>query len=132
MKALIAAGAALLIFQAKTTWDGVYSDAQAKRGEAVFQKSCASCHGPDLAGLDTAPSLSGPEFNAGWNDQTAGDLAERIRTTMPADAPGSLTRPQVADVIAFIFSKDHFPAGESELPSDDAALKQIKILAQKP
>lgn len=130
---LLAATTALAAAQgAKTTWDGVYAQEQAKRGEAVYAKNCASCHGAELMGADTAPSLTGPEFNAGWNDLTADDLAERVRATMPADAPGSLSRADVADVIAFIFSKDGFPAGSTDLPAASEQLKQIKILAQKP
>lgn len=116
----------------KTTWDGVYSEAQAKRGEALYTEKCSGCHGPDLAGADTAPSLTGADFNTGWNDQSADDLAERIRTTMPADAVGTLSRQETADVIAFIFSKDRFPAGAGELPPASEQLKAIKILAQKP
>src|SRR5262245_16592542 len=121
----------VLAFQGKTTWDGVYSDAQAKRGEAVYTKTCSGCHGNDLMGGD-APSLTGSEFNVGWNDQTADDLSERIRISMPADSPGSLNRETVADIVAFIFAKDKFPAGSSDLPATSDLLKQIKILAQKP
>ena len=120
------------LFAGKTTWDGVYSEAQAKRGEALYSTKCAGCHGPDLAGADTAPSLTGPDFNSGWNDQTADDLSERVRTTMPGDAPGSLSRAEVADVVAFIFSKDRFPAGPTDLPTTSPELKEIKILSQKP
>jgi mono/diheme cytochrome c family protein len=116
----------------KTTWDGVYSDEQAKRGADAFAKSCASCHGPDLNGLDTAPSLTGTDFNASWADQTLDDLFERARTTMPADSPGALAREQYADIVAFILSKDGFPAGTADLPADNAALKQVKFIAQKP
>lgn len=116
----------------KTTWDGVYTDDQAKRGADAFAKSCASCHGADLNGLDTAPSLTGSDFNASWSDQTLDDLFERARTTMPADSPGTLTREQYADIVAFILSKDNFPAGSTELPADNAALKQIKFVPQKP
>jgi mono/diheme cytochrome c family protein len=117
---------------AKTTWDGAYSDAQSKRGEALYSKSCASCHGPDLTGVDAAPSLTGPEFNAGWNDLTLDDLFERMRTTMPADGPGSLERQQYVDILAFILSKDGFPAGQAELPPENQTLKGIKLVAQKP
>lgn len=116
----------------KTTWDGVYSAEQAARGAEQYAKSCASCHGPDLMGVDTAPSLTGPDFNTGWNDLTLDDLFERARTTMPADAPGSLSRQQYADVVAFILSKDGMPAGSAELPAENPALKQIKFLTQKP
>src|SRR5215471_14438735 len=65
----------------KSTQDGVYTDAQAKRGEAAYGKTCAGCHGPDLAGADTAPSLTGGEFNSGWGDLTLDDLFDRIKTT---------------------------------------------------
>ena len=115
----------------KTTWDGVFSDAQAKRGEGLYSQSCGSCHGADLSGSD-APSLTGAAFNTGWNDLSAGDLADRVRTTMPADAPGSLSRQQYVDIVAFILAKDGFPSGQTELPAEDEALKQIKIVAQKP
>jgi mono/diheme cytochrome c family protein len=126
--ALVLAG----LFAGKTTWDGVYSEAQGKRGEALYTQKCAGCHGPDLMGADTAPSLTGPEFNAGWNDLSADELAERIRVTMPGDAVGTLTRQETADIMAFIFAKDGFPAGADELPTASEALKEIKILAQKP
>ena len=116
----------------KTTWDGVYTDDQAKRGADAYGKSCAPCHAPDLTGLDTAPSLTGGEFNASWNDQTLDDLFERARTTMPADAPGSLTKELYADIVAFILSKDNFPAGPTELAPENAALKQIKFVVNKP
>ncbi len=115
---------------ARSTQDGVYSEAQAKRGEAGYSKSCAGCHGPDLTGVDAAPSLTGSEFNAGWNDQTLDDLFDRIRTTMPGDAPGSLSGDQCADILAFILAKDGFPAGQSELVAGPA-LKDTKIVATK-
>ena len=38
---------------------------------------------------------------------------------------------EVADVIAFILSKAKLPAGQTELPADMAALKQIKYVAPK-
>jgi mono/diheme cytochrome c family protein len=118
-------------FQGKTTTDGVYAEAQAKRGEAIYAQSCSSCHGPDLGGLDTTPSLSGPEFVTAWTDMTLDDLVERIRTSMPADAPGTLARPAVTDIVAFIVSKNGFPAGAADLPTDSDALKAIKFVAPK-
>ena len=124
--------AAFVAADARTTRDGVYTEAQAKRGETGYAQACASCHGPDLSGVDSAPSLAGPEFLASWSDQTVDDLFERARTTMPADAPGSLSRQQYADVVAFILSKDGMPAGSAELPAENPALKQIKFLTQKP
>ena len=127
-----AAGGALIQEQAKSTWDSVYTDAQSKRGEALYAQSCAMCHGPDLAGLDTAPALTGGEFNADWNDLPLDDLFERMRTTMPADAPGTLSRQQYADVLSFVLAKGGFPTGQTELSAESAALKEVKFLTKKP
>jgi mono/diheme cytochrome c family protein len=116
----------------RTTESGVYSEAQAKRGEGVYAEKCASCHAPDLTGLDQAPSLAGAEFNTNWNDLALNDLFERIRISMPADKPGTLSRPETADVVAFVLQRGSFPAGQSELSSDAEALKGIKFIAKKP
>jgi mono/diheme cytochrome c family protein len=117
---------------ARTTWSGVYTDAQAKRGEAMYGKTCASCHAPDLSGVGQSPPLAGKDFNSDWNDTSMSDLFERIRVSMPADAPGSLKPPEVADLLAFILIQGGFPAGQTELPSQADALKPIKFLTQKP
>ena len=54
---------------------GVYTEAQAKRGEKVYSDNCATCHGPKLQGTDTAgPTLSGPDFVNGWKDMTVAAL----------------------------------------------------------
>jgi len=115
-----------------TTWTGVYSAAQAKRGEALYADRCSSCHAPDLTGLDQAPPLSGSDFNTNWNDLAVNDLFERIHISMPADKPGSLSRQDTADIIAFILQKGSLPAGQTDLPSEADALKGIKFLAKQP
>jgi mono/diheme cytochrome c family protein len=117
---------------AKTVWDAVYSDAQAKKGETAYSQYCAKCHGPDLMGADVAPPLSGVEFTSGWNDLTVGDLFERVRITMPADKPGSVSAQDNADIVAFMLSRNGFPAGPSDLPTQAEVLKGIKILTRKP
>src|SRR5262245_35650373 len=65
--------------QVRKAADGVYSDAQAKRGEAIYADRCASCHAPDLSGMDQAPPLAGADFLTNWNDQTLNDLFEKTR-----------------------------------------------------
>ncbi len=117
---------------ARTTWSGIYTEAQAKRGQAVYEEQCLSCHSPDLKGVDQAPALIGAEFNADWNDLPLTDLFERISVSMPADKPGTLKPEQVADVLAFIFSKGGFPAGETELSAQADTLKEIKFVTNKP
>jgi S-disulfanyl-L-cysteine oxidoreductase SoxD len=113
-------------------WSGVYTEAQARRGEALYAERCASCHAPDLSGIDQAPALTGGDFTTDWNDLSVNDLFERVRISMPADKPGTLERQQVADVVAFILQKNTLPSGQTELPTDADALKGIKLLAKKP
>jgi mono/diheme cytochrome c family protein len=115
-----------------TVWSGVYTEAQAKRGEAIYADRCASCHAPDFGGIDQAPALTGGDFTTEWNDQPVNDLFERVRISMPADKPGSLERQQVADVVAFILQKNTLPAGQTELPTRAEALKAMTFLAKKP
>src|ERR1700736_4987928 len=91
----------LLAQQALSIWDGVYTEEQAKRGEPLYTATCGSCHGPDLTGGEMAPGLTGGEFRSDWDGLTVGDLFERVRVSMPQDSPGSLSRQQYADILAF-------------------------------
>jgi len=115
----------------RTIWNGVFSAAQAKRGEAIAGQRCAACHNADLAGGQDGPTLVGSDVLQAWSGNSAGDLFDRIRTTMPADAPQSLSAQDTADILAFIFSQNKCPSGERELPSDVGALKQIRITPER-
>ena len=110
----------------------MYTDAQAKRGEATANKACSSCHGADLMGGEAGPALVGLEFLGNWNQQSLGDFFDRIHTTMPADNPGSLSVTDVADIIARVLQLNKFPAGEKDLPTDQNVLNLIKIESQPP
>ena len=50
---------------------------------------------------------------------------------MPADKPGTLKLPQSADLVAYIFKMNNYPAGAVELASEMPALQQIKITSKK-
>ena len=117
--------------QDRSVWDGVYTAGQSKRGEAAYAENCASCHGAALGGGESAPPLTGGEFMANWSGLTAGDLFDRIRTTMPADRPGKLKREETADILAYMLNVNGFPAGKTELPHQTEVLKQIKIEGKK-
>jgi mono/diheme cytochrome c family protein len=117
----------------RSVWDGVYTEAQAKRGSTVYHQHCASCHGPELEGNgETAGPLVGPVFTSNWNGVTVGDMFERTRVSMPLDKPGTLSRQQIADVLAYMFSENKLPVGKSELARQPEILKQIKFEAVKP
>jgi mono/diheme cytochrome c family protein/sugar lactone lactonase YvrE len=115
-----------------SVWDGIYTDAQATRGAAAYGSYCASCHGATLAGTGEAPALAGGQFVGDFNSETVGDIFDRIRTTMPLAAPGSLTRNQYADILAYILKANSFPAGAKELDRRSEYLKAIKFEAAKP
>ena len=111
-----------------STRDGVYSTAQASRGQASYKAACASCHGETLEGSGAAtPPLLGSDFAMNWAGQTVDDLFERIQTTMPADRPGKLSRAENADILAYILSVNKLPAGNTDLPSDAESLKQVQF-----
>jgi len=123
---------ALRAQETRTIWDGVYTEAQAKRGEAIYFERCVRCHGPALmGGTDGAGPLTGPTFNGNWNGVPLGQMLDRVRTTMPLDQPMTLSRQQVADVLTFIFSVNKVPAGKEELPRQAEMLNMIQFKASK-
>jgi mono/diheme cytochrome c family protein len=72
---------------AKTTLDGVYSEAQSKEGQSLYDDKCAKCHGPAGNGSGGAPDLASDAFTADWDSLTLSQMADRIRTSMPQDSP---------------------------------------------
>lgn len=115
----------------QTAWDGVYTDAQASRGEGVYTASCAVCHGDDLSGSEMGPGLAGASFLEFWDGLSLGDLYQVMSISMPQDNPGSLELSEYVDVIAYMLQKSDYPTGADELPADEAALGQVMIEAQQ-
>ena len=106
---------------------GLFAAPQAARGATVYSAQCASCHGSDLGGIGQNPPLAGEEFLSKYQGESVVALYDTIHTSMPATNPGSLTRPQTADVLAYILSSNKYLAGTTELPSDDESLKKIQL-----
>jgi mono/diheme cytochrome c family protein len=131
MSSIVMAAAITSRAQETSVWAGVYTEDQAKRGEAAASKLCSSCHGPDLSGGEAGPSLVGIEFIGNWNTLTLADFFDRVNATMPADAPGTMTPQQTCDVMAYVLKLNKYPAGQTELPTEVAALKNIKIEDQQ-
>jgi len=113
-----------------SVWSGVFSAAQAKRGEDAYQASCAGCHGGDLHATDAeAVDLTGPAFRAKWIGKTLGERFDTIRSTMPLGSGNSLGDKTYIDILAFILQFNEFPPGAQELVPDTA--KTI-VITQKP
>lgn len=112
---------------AQTIWSGVYSEAQAYRGEKVADTTCIGCHGPKLDGGDSGPKLVGDVFLSGWSSQSVGELFSWMQEAMPAEAPGTLSKDETAAVLAYILQLNKVPAGKVDLPTDRAALDRIRV-----
>ena len=128
----IATTAFALRAQERTVWDGVYTTEQATRGEALYGEHCVRCHGATLQGNgEGAKPLTDAAFKSTWNGVPLGALFDRVRLSMPQDKPGSMTRQQVADLLAFILRANKFPAGKDELVRQTDLLNAIMFKSEK-
>jgi len=118
--------------QQRTVWDGVYTDEQATRGEELYAGTCVKCHGATLQGNgEGALPLTGATFKSTWNGVSLGAMFDRVRLSMPQDKPATMTRQQVADLLAFILRANKFPAGKEELARQTDLLNTIVFQAEK-
>jgi mono/diheme cytochrome c family protein len=123
---ILSASYAVLGAQGKAS-AGVYTAEQATRGEAIYKEQCAACHGDNLEGSGPMPPLAGMDFLTNWTGKSLADLFDKIQTTMPATAPGTMMPEQTADVLAFMLKGSKFPAGSTALEGKLEALQPISI-----
>ena len=94
--------------------DGIYSAAQAARGQKTYESICIACHETRM-------------WQDYWEKESLGDLFLTIRTNMPEDAPGSLSAQEYRDVLAYILQTNKVPAGAADMPETLAELRQIRV-----
>ena len=111
----------------RTVSDGVYSEEQRQRGQVIYFTTCVRCHKAEMTGSQIVPPIIGEPFLSRWSRKTAGDLFEWVRTSMPPFDTERLSRQQSADVLAYILSRNEFPAGEAELAADFDVLRLIRV-----
>ena len=113
----------------RTVWDKVYTDVQASRGEELYGRHCAECHGSSLDGdaVTEIPALALDSFMQRWSTKNVDDLLARMQRAMPPTAPGSLTRSQYVDLVAYLLKSNGFPSGFDALGTDSERLRQIVI-----
>lgn len=120
--ALLLAVAALAAPPRLTAQDTTSAQAAAAQqldvGEQWYRARCLECH--------AVGSLSNADFRLKWDGKNAFDLYESIRSTMPEDAPGSLTGPTYVAVIAYLMKQNGMPVGTA-LPSDSTGLAAIRL-----
>jgi cytochrome c len=125
-----------------SVWAGVYTEQQARRGDALYKKECATCHGDGLEGNGQTeraqklqrmlPPLSGDVFKGNWNGRPLSDLFDKMKRTMPRDDPGTISLAQNADILAYMLKFNGFPSGKAELPADPSLLTDTLFEAVKP
>jgi mono/diheme cytochrome c family protein len=111
-------------------WSGVYTTAQAERGQAAFVKSCSNCHNSTLDGTIRAPALRGDRFMSDWINTNVDTLFTKLRDTMPATYPETVADDVKLDILTYLLQANSFPAGSSELKLDEKELANIQIVKQ--
>jgi len=108
--------------QVRSVSERVYSAGQATRGQELYKAQCTECHGNAMEGV-SGPPLVGEDFLANWSARPLTNLVDKIQKTMPFTSPGSLSRTQSIDLVAYILQTGKFPAGPTEL--SEGSLAQV-------
>lgn len=93
---------------------------QLEVGEQWFRSVCMECH--------ATGTLSNPDFRLAWRGKNAFELFERIRSTMPASKPGTLTQGTYASIVAYLMKVNGMPVGARRVSSDSSALASIRLV----
>lgn len=135
LKITAALGAAAVVFVllphhagAQDAKPALYTADQATAGAAVYQQSCASCHGAALEGV-SAPALKGSAFGdmATAQSLTVDSLLEVTAASMPQSDPGSLKPDEYSAVVAYVLQQNGYPAGSTPLAAHAAGLSDAKV-----
>ena len=101
-------------------------DPNPARGEDVYRRVCANCHGPDGYGTPVAPPVWGAEsYNAGAGMNRIDTAAGFIWANMPYGSGRTLTHQEAFDVAAFL-SRQRRPVD----PRDGRLLKLLDRIWQ--
>lgn len=102
-----------------TTASGVYTAAQAARGEQTYMNACVSCH--------PIGTYAAEAFRDKWNGAPLSRLFDVVTDTMPKTEPGSLDTQDYIHVISYILKINGAPPGKAPLRADADELKKIRL-----
>ncbi len=97
---------------------GIFSAAQAERGESTFDEVCSQCH--------TTSEFRGASFQRNWGRRTVYSFFRTVRSTMPDDNPGGLDEQTYLDVTTYIMRMNGHEAGPSEM-LPDSPMRQVRM-----
>ena len=109
--------------------DGIYTKAQADRGERTYREVCESCHAPDLSGGKVVPGLVGRAFREKWAGLSLGRWFELVVVSMPPRNPAEVPAEGKADILAFVLQENGLPPGDTELPARTEILDAYRFRA---
>jgi len=101
-----------------------FTSAQAAAGAKTFVAKCAQCHGAKLEGV-SAPALKGASLTS--TGQNTGELFKFIIEQMPAGNPGSLSKLEYVNVMAFLLKENGIPTGSKRLSYESALASHAPI-----
>lgn len=117
--------------QPSTVLDGVSTREQAECGRRAYRQYWTYCHHDDLRGGEdlkvVPPALVGLAFSEQWVGKTVCDYFSTVSGTMPWERT-PLTAPVYADIVAYIFKENGYPAGTWELPADTVRLDTTQVV----
>lgn len=93
-------------------------DASVERGRVLFTAECSRCH---------IPAEMEARLRARWIDRSGEELMQQIRSTMPAETPGSLDNGEYYDLTAFILQ-----SGNVQIPGGAISIAELDALSINP
>jgi mono/diheme cytochrome c family protein len=96
-----------------------FSPAQVDAGREQFGAVCGECH--------TTGEFRGDDFQFTWRRRTAWDFFRTVKSTMPENAPGSLSDAAYVSVVAYVLQLNGFEPGDAELSATEAALDEFVL-----
>ena len=105
-----------------------YTEDQFERGEVLYQKECALCHGLELDD-GAAPAIVGSTFRKTWSmlGANVAELYNRIATTMPPRQDNFLSEYQNLDILSYLLGRNNVLRGTEALRNDYDYLAAIPI-----
>jgi polar amino acid transport system substrate-binding protein len=76
------------------------------------------------------PTLIGQNFSGAADHITVGSTFSFLSTQMPDGSGGSLTHTQYQDIMAYILSKNGYPAGQTPLDYAEADVSKVPLISQ--
>jgi hypothetical protein len=121
--------------KADTGVGSYFTDAQAARGGALYNRNCGYCHFVDPSRRVTMSGINGGALAPRWLQKSAEGIARypsvyyafRRLDYMPVNDTASVTPQQKADILAFLLQQNGLSSGTTELIPDDNAMRAMPL-----